>query len=254
MSQIRLGVLTSVLGTAGEGIRNSVRGIVQLDTGLVEAYVKLIDQREILVECVCALLARNLKLEVPEPLVVLIRPEFSNLPSDALAFGSIGLSAGNLRPWFSNLGDVAVKRRLRQWANLIPACCFDEWIANVDRHAGNILYDGRDRFWLIDHGLAIAHGLQSDVSVTNHLMGVAIEGLGEVDRLTLKPKALGIVDVFAQEQVEPVFAQIPAGIWQQDVPTEISGWLKSRQSHLARLVDAKIPTQQGSLFSGGQNG
>lgn len=254
MSQIRLAVLTSVLGAAGEGIRNSVRGMVHLDNALVEAHIKLIEQRELLVECVCSLLARKLKLDAPEPLIVLVRPEFSGRPDNALAFGSITLAAGNLRPWVTNLGDAAVKRRLRSWANLVPACCFDEWIANFDRHAGNILYDGKDRFWLIDHGLAVAKGLQSDASVNNHLMGVAIEGLGEFDRLILKPKALGVVDVFAQEQVEPVFAQIPTGIWQQDIPAEMGAWLKTRQSHLARLVNAKIPTQQGNLFSGGLNG
>lgn len=98
MPQIQRGILTSVLGPADEGIRGSVRGLVFLGTSSVEAYVKQIEPREILVECICALLARQLNLEAPEPLVVFVPGALNQTGADALAFGSITVSHGNLRP------------------------------------------------------------------------------------------------------------------------------------------------------------
>lgn len=35
------------------------------------------------------------------------------------------------------------------------AIAFDEWIANQDRHVGNILYDGGKEYMLIDNNLAM---------------------------------------------------------------------------------------------------
>jgi len=46
--------------------------------------------------------------------------------------------------------------QLRAWPGLIKATCFDEWITKCDRHERNILYNGIDDFWLIDHQLLAA--------------------------------------------------------------------------------------------------
>ncbi|RAN81688.1 hypothetical protein B5P43_08090 [Bacillus sp. SRB_336] len=159
-----------------------------------------------------------------------------------------------MRPWFTQLGDAAVLRRLREWADLIPAACFDEWIANNDRHGGNILYDGKDTFWLIDHGMAIAAHLTADEAVCNLLFSAATDGLGEADLLLIKPKALGVMDDYVERSVQPVMDQIPPGIWAEEWLNAISGWLAARQTHLVRLADARVPTRQGNLLLGGGNG
>jgi hypothetical protein len=39
-----------------------------------------------------------------------------------------------------------------KWSELGSLYAFDAWIANVDRHPGNLLFGGNDEFWLIDHG------------------------------------------------------------------------------------------------------
>lgn len=254
MPQLKRGILTSVLGSAGEGIRQAVRGVVFLGDSSVEAYVKEVDSREILIECICALLARQLWLDAPEPVLVYVPAAISRSGGDVLAYGSVSVSHGNLRPWLTQLGDTAVVRRLREWSNLIPAACFDEWIANHDRHGGNILYDGKETFWLIDHGLAIAASVAANDAVANVLFGLATEGLNETDLMTLKPKALGVMDDYTERPLQPVMADIPAGIWPDASLLAVSGWLSSRQAHLVRLADARVPTRQGSLPLGGGNG
>lgn len=43
---------------------------------------------------------------------------------------------------------------LKDWLELGGLYAFDTWIANTDRHAGNLLIDGPSNIWLIDHGHA----------------------------------------------------------------------------------------------------
>lgn len=43
---------------------------------------------------------------------------------------------------------------LRNWLSLGQLYAFDAWIANTDRHPGNLLIDGPANIWLIDHGHA----------------------------------------------------------------------------------------------------
>jgi hypothetical protein len=43
---------------------------------------------------------------------------------------------------------------LRNWLKLGQLYAFDAWIANTDRHPGNLLIDGPTNVWLIDHGHA----------------------------------------------------------------------------------------------------
>lgn len=253
MPQIRRGTLIQVLGPAGEGINNSVRGIISLGSTRIEAHVKFVDAREILVECVCALLARQLDLDSPEPILVLANAAHSPTGQERLAYGSASVAHGNLRPWIAKLGDPAVKRRLKAWADLIPAGCFDEWVANFDRHEGNILYDGADKFWLIDHGLAVAPNLQPNAAVNNKFFRIAVDGCAEAELLKIKPQALSVMDTYKDEEVGHVFSQIPDDIWGDEDSGPISDWLRARQSHLHPLVDSKIQTQQGALLNGGAN-
>jgi hypothetical protein len=46
----------------------------------------------------------------------------------------------------------AVIERLSKWPGLGNLYAFDSWVANVDRHPGNLLLSGADAVWLIDHG------------------------------------------------------------------------------------------------------
>jgi hypothetical protein len=42
--------------------------------------------------------------------------------------------------------------KLAEWNGLGDLYALDAWVANVDRHQGNLLFSGDDQVWLIDHG------------------------------------------------------------------------------------------------------
>src|SRR5690606_22477174 len=47
---------------------------------------------------------------------------------------------------------VQILQDILAWADLGHLYAFDSWIANIDRHPGNLLFGGKDEIWLIDHG------------------------------------------------------------------------------------------------------
>ena len=245
---IRVGTLIMELNPAGEGVNQAVRSIVRTMDGELEAFVKKLEMREILVELVVAVAARRLNLPVPEPVLVFVPQE---LGGPALAFGSVSLAG---RPTLSAMvksGDTAVARQLRSWRHLVPAACFDEWIANCDRHQGNLLYGGEGEFWMIDHGLSIHESLPVDAqSPLNQLFDFVVGGLAEGDLITLRPKVLGVMQTFAEYHAIEDGNSIPATLWDDQVVTNLFAWLSNRQNHLVRLGSARVPARQSELFDG----
>jgi len=244
---LQYGTLVLELSPADTGVNDSSRCIVQTDEGDVEAFVKrLSDPRKLVVEIACSVLGRRLGLPIPEPLVVFVP---SGLGGPGLAFGGTAIAHPNLMVWVKQSDQRAVLDRLRSWQQLMPAACFDEWIANCDRHAGNLIFDGISTFWLIDHDLAISRMISADqIAPLNQLFGVAIEGLVESQLLTLRPKATGVMSSFRDHEVDPVRGLFDEAFWPMDVIDEVFNWLAGRQDHLVRLGNERIPARQGGLF------
>lgn len=246
---IRVGTLMMELAPAGEGINQAVRSIVRTNDSELEAFVKKVGMPEILVELVAAVLARRLGLPVPEPLLVFVPDE---LGGPELAFGSVSLHGKPTLGAMVNSGNLAVAKQLKSWRHLVPAACFDEWIANCDRHNGNLLCSGDGEFWLIDHGLSIHHeALRVDQpSPVNQLFGLAVDGLTEGDLLTLRPSVLGTMQSYADREAMDISEALPTLFWDQQLVTNIYAWLAGRQNHLVRLGGARIPARQSELFDG----
>lgn len=135
------------------------------DAGELSAITKQIPEREILVECLRALLGRAMGLPIPRPML---------LHDEALGllFGSEELPHPDLKR--AQLSLLLVETLLSRWDYLPSAIVFDEWIANPDRHGGNLLADGVGGFWLIDHGLALAENLLADQKLNNYLLDFAV--------------------------------------------------------------------------------
>lgn len=245
---VRLGTLVAELSDAGTGVNKAVRGIVQTHDGEIEAFVKrLSDSRELLIEVVAAGIARRMGLPVPEPLLVFV-PELLGGP--AIAFGSAAIGHPNLMAWVET-GNSAVMRRLKAWKHLIPAACFDEWIANCDRHMGNLLYGGDEDFWLIDHGLAMHQHVPVDaLAPINQLFTFATDGISEGDLLMLRPKVLGVMQSYGEHETARTRASIPQGVCATVVEEEVFSWLTGRQNHLVRLGSERVPARQSELFDG----
>lgn len=247
MEDVGLGVVTAMLGEAGNGINDAFRARVTLASGQTcKAYVKILGWREILVECVCASLGREAGMPIPEPLIVKIPEE---LGGPLYGFAAKALPF----PDFAHKFEADVPggfRLLQQWSQLIPAACFDEWIVNVDRNQGNLLYAGANDFWLIDHGFALAQGLADDVQChPNQLFKLAVDGADEDRRSsTLLPQTRGTMQSYGGIDISisactnlHVLAAIPDF-------AAVLGYLRARQLHLGVLGANQIPRKQGDMI------
>lgn len=152
---IRMGRLLPGAQPLGIGITGAHRGIVRIGTDEdVTAIVKPGPFGAIAAELFVAMLARDVALPVPEPILVF------DPAGRSLMAGSIDMEYPNLCAAFPNL-DAAndsdldkLCTKIKDWQDHPLAAAFDEWIANVDRNIKNLLWDG-NTFILIDHAMSL---------------------------------------------------------------------------------------------------
>lgn len=164
------------------GYRNVIPTVVEVGTGSVFAYVKSGEASTLFREAVCSLLALELGVPVPLPLVIEDHGEKK--------FGSVAVGEGDLLTLVKS-GDYAVADKLAIWPDLAICAVFDQLIGQSDRNKGSLLYDGAEGFFMIDHAesmgpnknqnhllkLAITTGRQSELES-------AVKSLQENDRTT----------------------------------------------------------------------
>lgn len=115
------------------------------ETQEMSAIVKQLPERKRIAECFSAQIGRAMGLPIPRPMVL-------RDAQGGLWFGAQQLNHPDLRR-YTHPGQWA--EQLSAWKPLPDACAFDGWIANEDRNLGNLLSDGRGKFWLIDHERAL---------------------------------------------------------------------------------------------------
>lgn len=162
---IRKGLLLPDSQPVGVGINDAHRGTADLGTEQLAVIIKRLPDLELAAELFCAVLARELALPAPEPLLL-----FDPVSGD-YAFGSVDLEYPNsLRAFKVNpkAPDKAAVELLftavRAWPYVKEVAAFDEWIHNRDRNYGNLLFGGPDEFVIIDHGKA----LDIDTNIPSH--------------------------------------------------------------------------------------
>lgn len=155
-----------LLAGKDSGFFETYRGIIETPTGKVHAYVKLLGKRALVNELLSMLLGRASGLPIPEGFLVTVSttdyPNSQFLKGQKLestiAYGSISADAPSLARRFSieneDDEDEAFDTLLATWNGWQEAVMFDEWIANSDRHPGNLLVGSKNIIWLIDHSHA----------------------------------------------------------------------------------------------------
>ncbi|MCZ0963232.1 HipA family kinase [Paracoccus benzoatiresistens] len=128
------------------------------------AIIKDLNQTQLANELLASVLGKALQLPVPDSYLGVV-------PTDVLPVSKVKLSDGsghlvfvsadvatpNLTQQVTTHGDfvgLLLIEELKKWLNLGALYAFDSWIANTDRHPGNLLIDGPNNIWLIDHGHA----------------------------------------------------------------------------------------------------
>lgn len=131
------------------------------------AILKDLDPVQLFNELLAFLVAKEIGLPVPEGFLAIDRdgnintkhaPKIEN--KYPILFASLDVKQPNLYARITidqtkeeiNSSFKSIIKALVQWQFLGALYGFDTWIANIDRHCGNLLYDGDKKFWLIDHG------------------------------------------------------------------------------------------------------
>lgn len=215
------------------------------------AFVKHLPPRAILIECLAALIARNIGLPAPRPMLVNVSPvkiPSLNLSQNSIFFGSEDVG-------FPSLAQITENRfiahKLSSWPHLLTAGCFDEWIANSDRHTGNIIYDG-GTFSLIDHSHAIQKGHHFDQPTDQNSFLEIARPKARNDLLThnLRRKAEKAVREFKKLSTEDWRALTSYNLYcDENKAKEVIIFLKNRLDFLTQLIAQKLGDKQIDLYA-----
>lgn len=211
----------------------------------VGVYLKQLGPAALLAECVGSLLARACGLGAPRPLLV-SDPKLRLGKADGLPlFGIEEVDNRSMRQWIEDGDDVAVHEALMAWPNLRACCILDEAIANIDRHAGNLLWDGDEAFVPIDHDFALGGPMRHPLrpvtpheTVQNQLAERLAAHFGpRIEAARLEKAAQELVDQWRLIDLralapEDLGSRIGASNWTDDV---------------LRLIESRIANAAGLL-------
>lgn len=164
MSEIQLAtVLPGAVGFKEGNVNETFRGQILLADGtIMSAVIKDLDQVQLSNELLSSVLARRVGLPTPDVYLSLVRSgdlAVSKAPKledgNRLVFASVDLKVPNIT-FRANLANSDEQQQLLhdilEWGDLGNLYAFDSWVANTDRHPGNLLFGGKHEIWLIDHG------------------------------------------------------------------------------------------------------
>jgi hypothetical protein len=163
IKQIKVADLLPGFETYKNGNRNPVYiGFVQPtdSEAPVNVYFKVLPARDVFVESICSLLANYLGLPTPEPYLINLNedccPPNANLEIPAFGTSDCGIPSYKhfLNGSASNLPELL--EILKKWKKFNASVTFDEFIVNTDRNIGNLIFDGKEKMMLIDHGSSIS--------------------------------------------------------------------------------------------------
>lgn len=178
--------LAQVLGGAvafkAGNINDTYRGVIRTDTGDRPAIIKDLAPRELANEVLAAGLGLSAGLPIPPAYLAFASTDRLStkygpeLEGGRLVFASVDVGQPQVAMLCRERGNVAVLGRLAAWAEAGRLYGFDALVANIDRHAGNLLFSGDQEVWMIDDGHCFTgpewgHSdlMPPDIRVTNRL-------------------------------------------------------------------------------------
>lgn len=243
--------------------RNSSRRI-RVGTQLVTAYVKAFTlgcERWLFNEMAGGMLALRAGIGAPPggllwvPLAVLeamfsgarfshhqgLVPCYASAPVDnGYGLAAVGLAMA------TGKAHEAVARHLLAWPGFAACVAFDEWVANIDRHADNLLLAGGGRIVPIDHSDCFGGPDQLDDDFTRPhawFRNRVLEDLFQPEQLPLPVKA---AVVHAGERVPDCHRQCAADVenlraWLgEPLGLHWTNWLETRADITAQLLRERV--------------
>lgn len=221
-------------------------------------FVKVLPVNARSIEAVCAWLAREIELPVPEPM--LLDMPASRMPRGcAWPFGT-DQHATCFATWavenalsLSNVSSDVAMALIDKWGSLPAAAVFDQLIANDDRTEGNILLGPRRDLWLIDHGRSLGGGGQrffsTDVTpaTANFLLSRVASYPAQV-RVRLRPALIAVCTRLATAVSRVPYAALSVP---EDIAMQIDDFLSRRVGMLQAMVLQSVGLPD--LYDGGQH-
>lgn len=239
--------------TPEQGKNETIKANVLLLNGsTTTAYIKPnLTPRKIFVELICAIIGRDLGIPIPQPILVQLNNEnWHNLKQDEIkiVFGVESLPYPNL---LRNIKSNSILKKLSEAKESFEALVFDECIFNCDRHPGNVLFDGGDKFYFIDHDLAIHNDCfaSTDYMPYNQLIKYFLH-YSDANKLELIYKMdAELIKKYLNYQFKDIlkYINLVDGFNSSDVQ-KISEWLESRACVFIKHLKFRLNLQQQSLL------
>ena len=246
IDNVRYGDLVEPLIPMGNGSHETALARADTTAGRSRVLVKHTPLHELVREVLCNLLAQAVALPVPVPYVL----KRSRGPTRTIdhVFGT-DFSGGRSLARAAREAPATGNHLLR-WPAFLKAIAFDEWIANGDRTAGNLLYLGRKGFALIDHGEALPNGIGPDTKVPNRLARHLVASDPTAHPQDLSERVLASCAHFGTVNFGQVEIAASAPSWRgQTMLSECIRLLRDRIEHLPALVEEGFRVKQGQLLA-----
>jgi hypothetical protein len=202
----------------------------------VPLYFRMADRFTVVAELASSVIARALGLPTPQPYLlnigagVLSDSRFATHGKASVCPATADMGGDTFAQLLREDSEYA-KKLLGSWKHLVPAVAFDEWLANLDRNFGNILFVAQ-HLWLIDHAESFG-GSQRKLFPLEELASVPFENkLAKVlrtDNLTLRQQWL------EQAREWLTFTAGALDVSQLGVHTEMHQWHSEQEE--TELVD-----------------
>jgi hypothetical protein len=212
LPQIKLGNVVpgaQPLDADYKGVNETYVGLVQLSTGQVRAYIKVLYGRQLVNELISVTVGRAAGLPVPEGFLLKVTandlPEsklLAKYTGEALIFGSADVGCPSLRRRIIKPERQILSELLSKWKGWVSAAIFDELIANSDRHSGNLLAESFEQVWLIDHSYALTgpfwdeSDLIPDKVIENQLADAGFTPLSLPERVNVRNQTNELTKIF----------------------------------------------------------
>lgn len=221
----------------------------------VSVFCKLLDTpRQIFIECLCALIGRAIGIPIPKPYLILATPEtFTGISKPTFLFGSADVEYPSLMRRLNCHNNIVneISLELESMDKQCGVALFDEWIANPDRHEGNILFDGSTTFYFIDHETAIPTGFTPNERIgRNRLARLLYQTKSDQEKFDYLNEC---VDTHSPKCVQfPIDKLITHTFAEYYLDTEeinsIVHFLKNRVAYIADLFRQQLDIKQQPLI------
>lgn len=253
---IKFGRIVDIIHPAQHGANNPQLVKASLpDTSVeVTAYAKKLSDLNLLVEIMTALIGREIGLPIPEPILL------ASKDNKELWFGSIDVKYPDLTHTITcsdgnnpdnTQQNLEMFKKLSEWDKATQAATFDEWIINNDRNLQNILHDGGDNFYLIDHDQAISLPFKADKPIQkNQLMNVKLLFTrDELGKQRLKNTMQSVADKINSQAPSQISLALTSAYpqFQDQMLETMVQFLENRLAHLASITESKVAPQQMSI-------